>query len=121
MRTPLASGMAAAALGLLLSGPALRSWQLVLLALPPILALPRPRAVPRSARARRRRRGRRARRAPRRRPRDGRPPAGEAWSETNSSLVRSSPFPPDRRGHGFLGGPGVRGRRRGPSDQLESV
>src|SRR5438132_2502234 len=39
MRTPLASGLAAAALGLLLSGLALRSWQLVLLALPPIIVL----------------------------------------------------------------------------------
>src|SRR5438093_7875593 len=39
MRTPLASGLAAAALGLLLAGLALRSWQLVLLALPPIIVL----------------------------------------------------------------------------------
>src|SRR3989442_133199 len=53
MRTPLASGLAAAALGLLLGGLALRSWQLVLLALPPIIVLAlgslfppvRPRAV----------------------------------------------------------------------------
>ncbi len=39
MRTPLASGLTAAALGLLLAGLALRSWQLVLLALPPIIVL----------------------------------------------------------------------------------
>src|SRR5437899_1022835 len=39
MRTPLASGLAAAALGLLLAGLLLRSWQLVLLALPPIIVL----------------------------------------------------------------------------------
>src|SRR5256712_7014783 len=39
MRTPVASGLAAAALGLLLSGLALRSWQLVLLALPSLIVL----------------------------------------------------------------------------------
>src|SRR5437879_11402092 len=39
MRTPVAGGLAAAALGLLLAGLALRSWQLVLLALPPIIVL----------------------------------------------------------------------------------
>src|SRR2546429_3706493 len=39
MRPPWASGLAAAARGLLLAGLALRSWQLVLLALPPIIVL----------------------------------------------------------------------------------
>jgi uncharacterized protein (DUF58 family) len=53
MRTSLSSGLAAAALGLLLAGLALQSWQIVLLALPPIIVLslgslappPRPRLV----------------------------------------------------------------------------
>lgn len=39
MRTPLSSGLAAASLGLLLFGLALQSWQVVLLALPPIIVL----------------------------------------------------------------------------------
>ncbi len=39
MRTPLASGLAATSLGFLLVGLALRSWQVVLLALPPIIFL----------------------------------------------------------------------------------
>src|SRR5688572_4918145 len=39
MRTSLASGLAAASLGLLLFGLALRSWSVVLLALPPIIVL----------------------------------------------------------------------------------
>ncbi len=39
MRTPLVSGLAAASLGLLVLGLALRSWQVVLLALPPLLFL----------------------------------------------------------------------------------
>lgn len=53
MRTSLSSGLAAAALGLLLVGLALQRWQIVLLALPPIIVLalgslappPRPRLV----------------------------------------------------------------------------
>ena len=39
MRTPLSGGLAAASLGLLVAGLALRSWQLVLLALPPVIVL----------------------------------------------------------------------------------
>ncbi|TLZ91226.1 MAG: hypothetical protein E6J98_07755, partial [Methanobacteriota archaeon] len=39
MRTPLSSGLAAASLGLLLLGLAARTWQIVLLALPPIIVL----------------------------------------------------------------------------------
>lgn len=39
MRTPLASGLAATSLGFLLAGLALRNWQLVLLALPPVIFL----------------------------------------------------------------------------------
>src|SRR5437899_1025976 len=39
MRTPLSSGLAAASLVLLVAGLALRSWQVVLLALPPIMVL----------------------------------------------------------------------------------
>src|SRR5947199_9052748 len=39
MRTPLSSGLAAASLGLLLLGLAARAWQIVLLALPPIIVL----------------------------------------------------------------------------------
>ena len=39
MRTPLSSGLAAASLGFLLLGFAARSWQLVLLALPPLVFL----------------------------------------------------------------------------------
>lgn len=39
MRTSLSSGLAAASLGLLLVGLALQSWQVVLLALPPIIVL----------------------------------------------------------------------------------
>ena len=39
MRTSLSSGLAAASLGLLLFGLALKSWQVVLLALPPIIVL----------------------------------------------------------------------------------
>jgi uncharacterized protein (DUF58 family) len=39
MRTSLSSGLAAASLGLLLTGLALRSWSVVLLALPPIIVL----------------------------------------------------------------------------------
>src|SRR5437773_303664 len=53
MRTPLSSGLAAASMGLLLLGLVLRSWQVLLLALPPIIVLalgslappPRPRIV----------------------------------------------------------------------------
>ncbi|MGI0148754.1 MAG: hypothetical protein ACREDF_04390, partial [Thermoplasmata archaeon] len=53
MRTSLSSGLAAASLGLLLFGLALQSWQVVLLALPPIIVLalgslappPKPRVV----------------------------------------------------------------------------
>jgi uncharacterized protein (DUF58 family) len=53
MRTPLSSGLAAASVGLLLLGLVLRSWQVVLLALPPTIVLalgslappPRPRLV----------------------------------------------------------------------------
>ena len=36
MRTPLSSGLAAASLGLLIAGLAVRSWQVILLALPPV-------------------------------------------------------------------------------------
>src|SRR3989442_700439 len=39
MRTPLSSGLAAASLGLLVAGLAFRSWQVVLLALPPVIVL----------------------------------------------------------------------------------
>src|SRR2546425_521147 len=39
MRTPLSGGLAAASLGLLVAGLALRSWQVVLLALPPVIVL----------------------------------------------------------------------------------
>jgi len=39
MRTPLSSGLAAAAMGLLLLGLVLRSWQVLLLALPPMIVL----------------------------------------------------------------------------------
>ncbi len=39
MRTPLTSGLTAAALGLLLAGLALRSWQVVLLALPAVIVI----------------------------------------------------------------------------------
>lgn len=39
MRTPLSGGLAAAAMGLLLLGLALRRWQIVILALPPIIVL----------------------------------------------------------------------------------
>jgi len=53
MRTPLSSGLAAASMGLLLLGLVLRSWQVLLLALPPMIVLalgslappPRPRIV----------------------------------------------------------------------------
>jgi len=53
MRTPLSSGLAAASMGFLLLGLALRNWQVVLLALPPVIVLalgslappPRPRIV----------------------------------------------------------------------------
>src|SRR5439155_1125748 len=39
MRTPLSSGLAAASMGLLLLGLVLRSWQVLLLALPPMIVL----------------------------------------------------------------------------------
>src|SRR2546428_306702 len=39
MPTPLSSGLAAASLGLLVAGLAFRSWQVVLLALPPVIVL----------------------------------------------------------------------------------
>src|SRR5439155_1456185 len=39
MRTPLSSGLAAASLGLLIAGLAVRSWQVILLALPPVIVL----------------------------------------------------------------------------------
>src|SRR5213592_593108 len=39
MRTPLSSGLAAASLGLLVAGLAFRSWQVILLALPPVIVL----------------------------------------------------------------------------------
>src|SRR2546430_10865941 len=53
MRTPLSSGLAAASMGFLLLGLAVRNWQVVLLALPPVIVLalgslappPRPRIV----------------------------------------------------------------------------
>src|SRR5207302_9775237 len=53
MRTPLSSGLAAASMGLLLLGLVLRSWQVLLLAMPPMIVLalgslappPRPRIV----------------------------------------------------------------------------
>src|SRR5437870_5736141 len=53
MRTPLSSGLAAASMGLLLLGLVIRSWQVLLLALPPMIVLalgslappPRPRIV----------------------------------------------------------------------------
>src|SRR5437762_11638662 len=53
MRTPMSRGLAAASMGLLLLGLVLRSWQVLLLALPPMIVLalgslappPRPRLV----------------------------------------------------------------------------
>src|SRR5256712_8052768 len=39
MRTPLSSGLAAASVGLLVAGLAFRSWQVVFLALPPVIVL----------------------------------------------------------------------------------
>ena len=39
MRTPLSSGLAAASMGFLLLGLALRSWQVLLLALSPMIVL----------------------------------------------------------------------------------
>src|SRR2546422_434575 len=113
MRTPLASGLAAAALGLLLSGLALRSWQLVLLALPPIIVLALGSLFPPV----RPRGGTRGCPGPPRRgrpPRRGTPAGGGGWRGGQLLRVWVNPLPARGGGAGFWGVAGGRGRARGP-------
>src|SRR2546427_9741 len=109
MRTPLSSGLAAASLGLLVAGLAFRSWQVVLLALPPVIVLALgslfPPARPRLG-ALRTRSGDRAEAG-----RGGGPGAGEPTPGARPPLVRRGFSPTAGRGDGVLGRPRVsRGR-----------
>src|SRR5256714_4867967 len=92
MRTPLSSGLAAASMGLLLLGLALRSWQVLLLALPPMIVLALGSLAP--------------------------PPKPAAAAPP---VVRAGRLPSDRSGHRVLGRPGIRRRGRGTPHQLEGV